>query len=201
MLPLPVNIFMIRPVLGEDSEEEKIRDNLGIFPNIFPIFWYIYSIIFGMPQSFSDAKTCITKGEVDIWSILSHKGNWISGRLLFGKQIDKNIIWAFFHEGGGPLFLNVYVRIVTKSKNYCENQKCSLGPKMQNNPLIFFLQKGGLGGGEGVCHLGKIPEKYRFFFWVLPLVIDGKTGVQSDLFITSPSTFLPILKFHGVKNL
>ena len=73
MLPLPVNILMIRPVLGEDSEEEKIRnnlgkirDNLGIFPNIFPIFWYIYSIIFGMPQSFSDAKTCITKGGGDI---------------------------------------------------------------------------------------------------------------------------------------
>ena len=126
--------------LGEDSEEEKIRDNLGIFPNIFPIFWYIYSIIFGMPQSFS---------------ILSHTGNWISGRLLFGKQIDGNIILAFFLEGGGPLFLNVYIRIVTKSKNYCENQKCPLGPKMQNNPLIFFSPKRGFGCGRGCLPFGE----------------------------------------------
>ena len=62
------------------------------------------------------------------------------GRLILGKKIGKNgIIWEFFLEGGGdPLFPNVYVRILTKSEHFCKNQKCSLGPKMQNKLLIFF---------------------------------------------------------------
>ena len=49
---------------------------------------------------------------------------------------EKNgIIWEFFCErGGDSLFPNVYVRILTKSEHFCENQKYFLGPKMQNKP-------------------------------------------------------------------
>ena len=57
--------------------------------------------------------------------------------VLFGKKTAKTGLFGnFFLEGGGggPLFPNVYVRILTKSEHFCENQKCFLGPKMQNKP-------------------------------------------------------------------
>ena len=47
---------------------------------------------------------------------------------------------------GDPLFPNVTVRIVTKGEHFCENQKLSSGPKIQNEPLFFSSNKGFLFG-------------------------------------------------------
>ena len=67
------------------------------------------------------------------WSVKSGK-----------KSAKTKLFWSFsLKGGGGPLFPNVYVRILTKSEHFCKNQKCSLGPKTQNKPSqksrIFFL--------------------------------------------------------------
>ena len=46
---------------------------------------------------------------------------------------------------------------------------------MQKNPNFFstkgFPKGGGGGGGGGGPLLGKIPKKYRFFFWKTPLIL------------------------------
>ena len=97
------------------------------------------------------------------------------GRLILEKNRQKRDYLGIFSlkGGGGPLFPNVYVRILTKSEHFCKNQKCSLGPKTQNKPSIFFLN-GGLpnrGGGGGVRYLGKTPNKSRIFFLTGSLII------------------------------
>ena len=62
----------------------------------------------------------------------------IGFRVLVGciwkKNRQKKLLGSFSLRGGGPLFPNVYVRILTKSENFCEHQKCLLAAKMQNKP-------------------------------------------------------------------
>ena len=87
------------------------------------------------------------------------------GRLILGIFFGKNrIIWEFFLEGGGgPLFPNVYVRILTKSEHFYKNKKCSFGPKTQNKPLNFFFD-GGLPNRGGPT-FGKNSQKITYFFF------------------------------------
>ena len=97
---------------------------------------------------------------------------------VIGFKVSVVLFWEktglfgnFFRErGGGPIFPNVYVRILTKSENFCENHKCFLGPKMQNKPL--FLDGGLLNRGAGwggVPTLGKkLPNNPVFFYEVAP---------------------------------
>ena len=71
-------------------------------------------------------------------------------------------------RGGVALFPKVNVKILPF---FCENQKCSLWPKMQNKHQIFFVnrmsQKGGVGGGPAIWENS---QKMSFFFWTSPLM-------------------------------
>ena len=73
------------------------------------------------------------RGEVisDQFDHLMVIGFRVSVVLFWKKRQKRDYLGTFsLKGGGGPLFPNVYVRILTKS----ENQKCSLGLKMQNKP-------------------------------------------------------------------
>ena len=63
--------------------------------------------------------------------------------------------------GGGPLFPNVYIRILTKSNFF--NQKGSLGPLTQNKSLNCFLDEGLPKGGWGSAIWEKLPKNPVFF--------------------------------------
>ena len=131
-------------------------------------FCNLNKYFFGMPKSFWDAKTCFTKG--GRWYLVNFitlryldSGSWL---VKSGKKSAKMKLFGSFSlkGGGGPLFPNVYVRILTKSEHFCKNQKCSLGPKTQNKPLNFFWTEASqIGGVGGVRHLGKTPKKSLFF--------------------------------------
>ena len=87
---------------------------------------------------------------------------------------------------GGPLFPNVYVRILTKSEIFCKNQKCSLGPKTQNKPLNFFWDGGLPNRGGGGLTFGKNSQKIPYFFLTGSLrgnIIGNKATRKNSSFI------------------
>ena len=58
---------------------------------------------------------------------------------IWKKRAKTKLFGSFsLKGGGGPLFPNEYVRILTKSEHFCEHQKCFLGPKMQYKPQTNF---------------------------------------------------------------
>ena len=75
---------------------------------------------------------------------------------------------------------------IPKSEEFCENQKCSLGPKMQNKQYFFVENTGFQKGGRGVQHLGKIPKKSLSFFGcrllVHALLPIGSARLRSDFY-------------------
>ena len=54
----------------------------------------------------------------------------------------------------------------------CENQKCSLGPKMQNKPYFFLTGMGFPKCGGGVPNLEKIPTFSRFWWQTSLMCVD-----------------------------
>ena len=101
------------------------------------------------------------------------------GRLILEKNRQKrDYLGIFSLKGGGPLFPNVYVRILTKSEHFCKNQKGSLGPETQKKPKLFFwdegFPKGGDGGGSDVWE--KFPNNPVFFFEGVPYRLEIQIG-------------------------
>ena len=95
--------------------------------------------------------------------------------VLGGSPIPKSKKREFF--GGSPIpksKIDQKVKIFVKTKNAPKGLKC------KTNQTFVFENTGSQKGGEGgVRHLGKIPKKSRFFFWVSPLRYHFHTNIIS----------------------
>ena len=84
--------------------------------------------------------------------------------LFCKKKQQRDYLGIISFKEGGPLFLNVYVRILTKNEKICVNKKCFLGPKMPNKTLFFIWTEASQLGGRG----GEREKETVFFSEGLP---------------------------------
>ena len=119
-------------------------------------------------MSLIESSLCQKKKSWNIWSISSPNLDLKSGK----NRRKQEVLGIFFFErGGGHLSPKVNVRIVTKKWSFCEDQKCSQGPKIKNKRCIFFWKQGLPKGGEG-------PTFSSFFGGCRPLCFQYDTAIR-----------------------
>ena len=97
--------------------------------------------------------------------IIIHRYSTIVALILCHNKI-RHYLGIFPKRGGrGSPIPKTGCKNVTQNVIFCENQKCSLWPKMQNKHSIFFCKqdvpKGGVGGGPTIWE--KFPKNVVFF--------------------------------------